>query len=384
MAVAALLGLAMPIVSSPPAFAQNSQSLFQRLFKPNRKEQRVKPKLKRTIKKKTRRKTRKKQRKVIAKPRAPDKLENARVILVMGDFLAGGLADGLETAFADSPGVRIVQRSNGSSGIVRDDYYNWQVKLPEFMDELKPSIVVLMMGANDRQDFRSTRPKIRRRSDEWSKEYEKRAVDLATSVTKRNIPLIWVGNPSFRKSSMSSDMVAFNDIYRRAATSVGGQFVDIWDGFVDEAGAYVTSGPDINGQPARLRSADGINVTRAGRRKIAFYAEKPLRKILGDAAAPDVGTLGPENLPQLRLDPLNSPNIDRTAPVAFDDPDLDGGSELLGATVVIETDTATKTPARRLTVDGETAPPSPGRADDFKWNPTPTPVGADTTSSTRP
>ena len=71
-------------------------------------------------------------------------------------------------------------------------------------------------------------------------------------------------------------MLAFNDIYRTAAESAGGEFVDIWDGFVDENGAFVDNGPDMNGQPVRLRGADGINLSKAGKRKIAFYAEKPL------------------------------------------------------------------------------------------------------------
>ncbi|TIM80838.1 MAG: DUF459 domain-containing protein, partial [Mesorhizobium sp.] len=76
---------------------------------------------------------------------------------------------------------------------------------------------------------------------------------------------------------------------RSTAESHGGEFVDIWDGFVDEEGAFVTSGPDINGQPVRLRTDDGIRVSKAGKRKLAFYAEKPLLKILGMTAPP--GTL---------------------------------------------------------------------------------------------
>ena len=32
----------------------------------------------------------------------------------------------------------------------------------------------------------------------------------------------------------------------------------------------------MNGQPVRLRSDDGINLSKAGKRKVAFYAEKPL------------------------------------------------------------------------------------------------------------
>ncbi|MEX0344216.1 MAG: DUF459 domain-containing protein [Rhizobiaceae bacterium] len=366
----ALLALALPLTYAAPSFAQNSQSLFQRLFKPNRKEQRVKRKTTRS-KKSKRRSSRRKNSGAATAKKIPDKLENARIVLVVGDFLAGGLAEGLETAFQESPGIRIVEQSNGSSGIVRDDYYDWRANLPQIIETTNPSVLVIMIGANDRQDFRTTEPRHRRRTDEWLKEYEKRATDLAKISTDRNIPFVWVGVPSFSKRSMTADMLTYNDVYRRVTELTGGSFVDIWDGFVNEAGAYVTSGPDINGQPARLRASDGINVTRAGRRKIAFYAEKPLRKILGDAVAPDIGTLGPENLPQLRLDQGNAPLIDRLAPIALNDPELDGGNELLGATVEINATDVRETPARKLRVEGIAAPAKPGRADDFTWKPQP-------------
>ena len=66
--------------------------------------------------------------------------------------------------------------------------------------------------------------------------------------------------------------------------AAGGTFVDVWDGFVDEAGKFVITGSDVNGQQVRLRGSDGINLTKAGKRKLAFYAEKDIRKILGDAS----------------------------------------------------------------------------------------------------
>lgn len=44
----------------------------------------------------------------------------------------------------------------------------------------------------------------------------------------------------------------------------------MWDGFVDEGGKFVITGYDMNGQQARLREADGIGMTQAGKRKLAF------------------------------------------------------------------------------------------------------------------
>jgi hypothetical protein len=169
----------------------------------------------------------------------------------------------------------------------------------------------------------------------------------------------------FRSTRVSADILAFNDIYKSAAESVNGAFVDVWDGFVDENGTFVMSGPDINGQTVRLRTGDGTILSKAGRRLVAFYSEKPLRKLLGDATAPDIGELGPENLPALKLDPFARPeSVERTGPIAVTDPDLDGGQQLLGAGAP-PLQLGMPTPVERLSIEG-IAPDAPsGRADDF-------------------
>lgn len=294
-------------------------------------------------------------------PPAVEKLENARVVLVIGDFLAGGLSEGLETAYGESPGVRIVNRSNGSSGFVRDDYYDWNAQIAAIIEETSPAIVVVMIGSNDRQQLVIDGEREAPRSDAWLKEYEKRVERFTDTVGDRKIPLIWTGLPAFKLSSMTSDMLAFNDLYKKAAEAAGGTFVDIWDGFVDENGAFLSTGPDMNGQPARLRGNDGINLTRAGKRKIAFYVEKPLNKLLGQATSPDIGELGMESLPDLILHPAEPSPVDRTQPISFADPALDGGTELLGATVR-PIGTAQTGGVTGVRIDEH---PHPGRADDF-------------------
>jgi hypothetical protein len=59
-----------------------------------------------------------------------EKLPEAKVILVVGDFIAGSLGEGLATAFETTPGIVVERRTNGSSGIVRDDYYDWPRRCP--------------------------------------------------------------------------------------------------------------------------------------------------------------------------------------------------------------------------------------------------------------
>lgn len=311
------------------------------------------------------------------------KQSDARVVLVVGDFLAGGLAEGLTTAVVQNPNVRIVDRSNGSSGFVRKDFYDWSERIDDLIKADRPAAIIVMIGANDRQQMLVDGVRETVRSQSWSREYARRAEELAKAITARNVPLLWVGMPPFKSSKMMLDMLAFNEVYRAAAVSAGGEYVDIWDGFVDENGAYISNGPDLNGQPARLRASDGINLARPGKRKLAFYAEKPLYRLLGEdpaAAAAQVsalaarpayrlfGPFGPsEQQEPADLDVVVDPNeigpIDPARPVALRTPALDGGAELLGAVAAPRHEAVT--PAEKLAIEGFAPTPPAGRADQF-------------------
>ncbi|MCA0057387.1 DUF459 domain-containing protein [Mesorhizobium sp. B261B1A] len=382
----AVLAVAMAGAFHAPAMAQEQQSRgwsLRDLLFPRRSE-RIEPPL--DIQKPRPRPKAKKPRapRPPAEPEIPiaEKAPDARVVLVVGDFMAAGLAEGLDTAFAENTGVRIVVRSNGSSGFVRDDFYNWPEQIKSLIETEKPAAVVVMLGSNDRQPMKVGDVREQPRSETWTKEYERRTEAFGKAIATAKVPFLWVGMPAFRVSKMTSDMLAFNDIYRQAAESHGGEFVDIWDGFVDENGAFVTSGPDINGQPVRLRSDDGINMSKAGKRKLAFYTEKPLMKVLGLAAPGSVApTAAPAGAPVEAPAPAAAPIvIDRTAPMLLSDPALDGGTELLGAGPPAKANPGL--PGEKLVVEGKAPVASPGRADDFAWPPKTNPAAAAAAAAT--
>jgi hypothetical protein len=291
-----------------------------------------------------------------------EKRPDARTIMVVGDFLASELAAGLTDAYAKSPGVVVADKANGSSGFVRNDFYDWDASIGSLLDAVKPSVVVMMIGSNDRQSITMDGKSEAVRSDEWVKEYSKRVKAFAAALEARRIPLIWVGVPAFRSASMSSDMLAFNGIYQNIVGEEKGTFVDIWDGFVDNNGAFTLTGPDVNGQPTRLRLDDGINFSRAGKAKIAFYVEKDLNRLLGDAVSPDIGSLPPAGASEPETAPGEGP-VKRTRPISLKDQGMDDGGALDGATVtpVLGGETAME----RLTVEGIASVPPLGRADNF-------------------
>ncbi len=343
------------------------RTLLQMLFGGNRNTRRIKRNTRR-------RKKRGRRRRVAGAAAVPkvEKLEDARVVLVVGDFFAGGLAKGLARTFQQVPGVRIVRKSKGSSGFVRLDYYNWITEVGLAIDEHNPSVVVAMIGTNDRQLLRLDGKKLQKRTEEWDIAYKLRIDNFAKAVRAKNIPLVWMGLPPVRFKNMNQDFLVFNEIYRNGTQRAGGRFVDVWDGFTDAEGNYVTSGPNVDGQIVRLRSKDGINVTRSGQDKLAFYAEKPIKKLVGAYSAGALAGLQPDfAISRTRLAPSYDPaKTGRTVVINLNDPALDGGSVLAGGPgenkplELIEPITADDTSKNNKKPDTGFVI---GRADDYSW-----------------
>lgn len=360
------------VVFSWPSVAQQekprSRNLLQFLFGSDEPE----PVARKPVRTKPKAKSRKSasQAARVDEPEALPKLDTARVVLVVGDFLASGLSEGLASAYAQNPNIKVIDRSNGSSGFVRSDFHDWPKEIKALLEAEKPAAVIVMLGANDRQQMKVGENREAPLTDAWTKEYQARTDALATAVKQSGLPLVWVGLPSFKSAKVSADLLAFNDVYRKSAENVGGSFVDIWDGFVDENGAFVMNGPDMNGQPVKLRGSDGISFSKAGKRKVAFYVEKPLNKILGSETTPSQGPIGAETVGPVAPADIH---VVRTQPMAIDDPELDGGQTLLGEKS--EAKTETRTVGEKLVVEGIAPDASPGRADDFGGAPAPVAAG---------
>ena len=210
---------------------------------------------------------------------------------------------------------------------------------------------------------------LRERTEEWSTAYAGRAERLASIVAASGAELVWVGAPAFRSRSLTADIVRFNEHFAAAAEKADGAFVDVWEGFVDQDGAYVRSGPDMNGQVVRLRGSDGINLTRAGRRKMAFFAEKDVRRLLGGMDTPGFGSVAAIDLPPIGEDLLDAPLQPRMSPpISFAEGSL-VSDDALAETARAEG--APQVPARLLggnLVPEDDAVPTE-RADNFAWPP---------------
>jgi hypothetical protein len=346
----------------------------------------------------------------------PDAVAPTTSVVVLGDAMADWLAYGMEDAFADSPEIAVVRKNKLHSGLLRYEAkgdLDWWHVARDILNQEKANFVVMMLGVSDRQSIRErdlaketdkkkekdkaskqtpekesqtknqvedaeqdtiaapetqfskrSTGTIEFRTDQWAEIYSKRIDDTIAALKSKGVPVFWVGLPSIRGTKSTADAVYLNDLYRARAERAGVIYIDIWDGFVDEAGKYSNFGPDYEGQMRRLRSSDGVFFTKSGALKLAHYVEREIRRQMNSRVAPIAIPSGPavpatpDGKPAAR--PIAGPVVPLTVAPATSD-------ELLGGA-------GTSSPhsdatATRVLVKGEPVAAPRGRADDFALQP---------------
>jgi hypothetical protein len=202
------------------------------------------------------------------------------------------------------------------------------------------------------------------REERWVELYTRKIDEMIGVLKSKGVPVLWVGLPALRGAKPTADMLFLDSLYREAAGKAGITYVDVWDGFVDEAGRFLQQGPDFEGQIRRLRSNDGVYFTKAGARKLAHYVEREITRLLAarsapialptEPATPDANALPGQPAPR----PLAGPILPLVASSVGTDQLLGGPGSRPAAVDAL---------AARTLVKGEPLAPPAGRADDFAW-----------------
>jgi len=202
------------------------------------------------------------------------------------------------------------------------------------------------------------------RDERWVELYAKKIEELIGVLKSKGVPVLWVGLPAIRGQKGTSDMLFLDALYRDGAGKAGITYVDIWDGFVDEAGRFLQKGPDFEGQIRQLRTADGVFFTKPGARKLAHYVEREVTRLLAarsgpiavpiEPVTPDANVVPGQPAPR----PLAGPVMPLVASSVGTDQLLGGpGSRPAGVDAL----------AARTLVKGEALAAPAGRADDYAW-----------------
>jgi hypothetical protein len=202
------------------------------------------------------------------------------------------------------------------------------------------------------------------REERWVELYTRKIEEMIGVLKSKGVPVLWVGLPAIRGVKGTADMLFLDALYRDAAAKAGITYVDVWDGFVDEAGRLLQKGPDFEGQIRQLRSYDGVFFTKPGARKLAHYVEREITRLMAarsapitlptEPATPDANALPGQPAPR----PLAGPILPLVASSVGTDQLLGGPGSRPAAVDAL---------AARTLVKGEPLAPPAGRADDFIW-----------------
>jgi len=222
---------------------------------------------------------------------------------VIGDSLAEGLFTGLEAAFDKDGTVKIVNSTKPSSGLARPDRTDWAADAENLVKTQNMHVAVVMIGLNDVRNIRNNDGLQRWGTDGWRAAYANEVDRLIKALKGNNVGVYWVGLPVMSNAKTSESMGVLNDIFRERTYVAGVKYIDTWNGFTDQFGAFTSFGPDLTGQTKRLREPDGVFFTAQGNRKLANYVEVLLRRDLAAAKAERNIPLAGDDEEQARLIP---------------------------------------------------------------------------------
>ncbi|WP_293722766.1 GDSL-type esterase/lipase family protein [Stappia sp.] len=273
---------------------------------------------------------------------------DARVILVVGDALAGELAEGLEATYAEVPSVRVDKLVIDDASLTEPGLTPLDDRLRAVLQGRKVAVVVTLIGSRDVRAIAQGANEAAFRSETWDALYARRIDQLLASARILRTPLVWVGLPPPSGQAKRADFGHVNTLAKARVEANNAIYVDVWDVFLDENGGYTSYGPDVEGKRRRLRDGDGVGFTWHGKRKLAFFAERAVARILGSSGANAFE--GVEDDPNF---------IVLTGRLGSPETELAGGEDARNEPVA-------ETPQYQLIVQGEPLPFAQGRVDDFR------------------
>ena len=208
--------------------------------------------------------------------------EKAVVMLAGDSMMMEGMGSVLLRHLRNNPNIIVHREAVYSTGLCRDDYFNWPAHMEKLVEKHNPDLVIIHIGANDGQDIVEAKKK---RSiagtDKWKEAYGKRAALLLEKATAKGAKAIWVGLPIMGKKPMSTYVSFLSEEQAKAtANNVASLFVDTTTTLANNKGEFLTFWQNADKTTVRIRSNDKVHVTESGGKIILEQLEPILDKIL--------------------------------------------------------------------------------------------------------
>ncbi|MGO8859390.1 MAG: DUF459 domain-containing protein [Acidimicrobiales bacterium] len=194
-------------------------------------------------------------------PTAADPLR----VLIVGDSLGIDMGGPLQNDLANTGVVQATLDARESTGLTRPDYFNWPAELQSDLVTVRPQVVVIMMGANDAQDFPGP-PDVPFTSPQWNVMYAQRVSEFMSLAGSDGATVIWVGMPPMQSPQLSAEMSDVNAVDQQQAVQRKPpvDFISSWTLLGTPQGKYTAFITNASGSVLDVRTPDGIHLTPDG------------------------------------------------------------------------------------------------------------------------
>ena len=192
-------------------------------------------------------------------------------MLIVGDSIGLDLGGPLQSDLAGTGVVNAALDARESTGLTRPDYFNWPAELTADLKTAQPQVVVIMIGANDAQDFLGP-PDVPYTSPQWNTLYAQRVAQFMQIAGSGGAAVVWVGMPPMQNPGLNAQMSDVNAVVQQQAAlahppgDVPQHATIRW---ARPRAATPRSSPTVPGQVVNVRTPDGTHLTPGGGQVVA-------------------------------------------------------------------------------------------------------------------
>ena len=206
--------------------------------------------------------------------------------LLIGDSLGNNLGYGMISQLSYKSGLTFTLKAKASTGLSNAWFYNWHNNLATFQKIYKPNLVIIFLGANDRQNFVVNGVVQNFGTEAWKKTYRSNVTRLATSATKAGAYVLWVGMPIMKPYNYAKGITIIDEQFALAVPKVPGATYLPLRAFTADADGNYRQSAFVNGKYSVIRGEDGIHFSWLGQHVIATYTINAINRTYHVKLAP--------------------------------------------------------------------------------------------------
>jgi hypothetical protein len=201
-------------------------------------------------------------------------------VLIVGDSIGLDLGGPLQYDLAQTGVVNAALDARESTGLTRPDYFNWPAELASDLKATQAQVVVVMMGANDAQDFLGP-PDVPYTSSQWNTLYAQRVSQFMQIAESGGAGVYWVGMPPMQDPGLNGQMSDINAVDQKQAqlAKPAVDFISTTKALGTPQGGYTAFVTNAAGQIVDARAPDGTHLTQGGGQVVAQLVINTLRGV---------------------------------------------------------------------------------------------------------